>query len=678
MKKKSKVTAGNDIIHPLIDAFDPAVDLTYTIDGILPSGYISRDAIANGVIVNVDPWAALKNGDKLPTARNYPRVYVTLDDSDGPNPENPATYLLAKGNVLPVWTADEIANGFSLVLDKTLLTEERHFIILFLMPVDGNNEQGIPVSFNLLKSPSGGTVLPQLKFDVKYHNDGITKSNLVVDPQDPNKEILPATLVAYFKQRDGDVITLFVGDSIATLSAQPVTVEIGANESGQNKALTFDSSSFEDGLNGPRYFAYTITNPAGFISAMSEPTILQLAFGVRPIGLQKPVLPEIKNNLILDQFIHPLHIDIPIYDNPGLGDVINVFFKPADDLASDGKLISTSPGLVDLTKDPIYSAEAIYNQIAPFDQKSVVIYYIVSSGGSPLLNTTSSALTIPVDLRISGGPNPDQPAKENGNLKTLIITSGDGELNKITGPAVLKDAEIKIPFKTVADSTYLEINDVISVTLGKTTITYPALSTVPAADVIEVLTVQSIKDAGEGDMTAQYTIVRKLPDGINSSESLSRKTDVFITSNNSNPGGKDGLHAPHWANKNDRNAINVSSVSTFKGCIFSVNRYENIAIGQIIQLKFRGTEGYGDPNGPAKPDASYDSDPLTITQNNIDNPEFEFLVPPLYIYNLCEGVAHVSYEVIVGGIPFGSAALLTNCDVTSPSSGLCILPDKFK
>ncbi|WP_145535230.1 hypothetical protein [Yersinia thracica] len=678
MKKKSKVTAGNDIIHPLIDAFDPATDLTYTIDGILPNGYVSRDAIANGVIVNVDSWAALKtHGDKLPTARNYPRVYVTLDDSDGPKPENPATYLLAKGNVLPVWTADEIANGFSLVLDKTLLTEERHFIILFLMPVDGNNEQGIPVSFNLLKSPSGGAELPPLKFAVKYHDDGITESNLVVDPQDPNKKTLPATLVSYFKQRDGDTIKLFVGDSIATLSAQPVLVTIGANESGQNKALTFDSSSFENGVNGPRYFAYTITNPAGFVSAMSEPTILQLVFGERPTGLQLPVLPEIKKNLITDEFIHPLHIDIPIYANPALGDVINVFFKPADDLASDGKLISTSPGLVDLTKDPIYSAEAFYSQIKPFDLKSVVIYYIVSSGDSSLLNETSSALTVPVNLTIPGGPNPDQPAKENGNLKTLIITSGDGELNKITGPAVLKNAEIKIPFKTVADSTYLVVGDVISVMLGKTTITYPALAAVPAADVIEVLTVQNIKDAGEGDMTAQYTIRRPLVDG-NTTASFSPKTDVFITSNNSNPGGKDGLHAPHWANKNDRNAINVSSVSTFKGCIFSVNRYENIAIGQIIQLKFRGTEGYGDPNGPAKPEASYDSDPLTITQNNIDNPEFEFLVPPRYIYNLCEGVAHVSYEVIAGGIPFGSAALLTNCDVTSPSSGLCILPDKFK
>ncbi|WP_145592751.1 hypothetical protein [Yersinia bercovieri] len=680
MKKKSKVTADkekDDIQHPSIDSSVPIVNSPeYSIVGLLANGYISRDTIAqNNLTVNVGSWQGLvENGTKPRNRAGYPQIYLRLDESATPDADDPTDYFAGKGAKDPAWTAAEIANGLSFTLDVALLSEKEHFIIPFLIPLNLDEQQVTRLNFNVLTSSSGGDVMPLLKFDKKYVDNGITDLNLKDDPTAPSKKVLPAILVPYYKQRDGDKIGLYLGDSIASLQIVD-TVTIGDGESGKNKEVTFDKGLFDTFADGPLYFTYMITNPAGFVSPQAEHTIVQLAFGDLPTGLVEPVLPDIKKNLITDEFIHPLHIDIPIYANPALDDIIRVFFKQDDGLAGDGTLISTSPPLEDPTQNPIYSTEAVYNQIKPFDQKSVIIYYTVSRGESSLLKTPSSPLTVPVNLTILGGPNPDQPAKENGNLQALTITSAQGEINRITGPAVLIEADITIPYKTRKDETYLAVGDVISVTVGKATVTNPPLIAIPAADITVKLTVANIKLAGEGDMIAQYTVRRPLPD-TNSIMSLSPKTGIFITSNNSNPGGKNGLTAPTW--KNDTGVITVSSVKKYSGCDFRVKRYENIAPGQMIELIFEGTEGYEDEDGEKIPAASYKSDPLEIVAGNIDDDDFAFIVPPKNIYALCQGTAHVTYNVLVAGTSFKSSELLKYCDVSSASSGACTLPTIFE
>ncbi|WP_145518894.1 hypothetical protein [Yersinia bercovieri] len=667
---------------PLIEARNTLIPSFRIIDA-LPDGVILKENENNDLVVRVDSWQNLKDTPPK-AARGAMRVYMVMDTDAEPeilDPPGIDNYIVAKG-VDAEWTQDEKNNGFTMTIDKKYFInsdENNHYVMLYIMPVSGNVDSTIRKEFTLLKKSSGGVPVAPLIFDTIYSTNGITELNLVNNAKVPPEKVLPVHIHSYFDMRQGDKISLFFGASSDNLLPVPdADVIVSLNQLGQDIPAEFNQSLFNGEPDGPHFFSYTITNEAGYTSDPAEPVMLQLAFGDFPAGLKPPVLPDIADNFIINDFIHPLRIDIPAYDNVQVQDIITLHFK--DDKGVD-VVIKSSPPIQtkNLGSDPIFTFFPVYDEIIPYDKKSVIIYYVVSRGDSSIKKTASRELVAGVDLSIPAEPNPDPDSPENGNLRLLTIFSDSNEQNKITGPAVNKDARVFIPFQTVKNANYLLVGDVITVTWGAVTLAPFKVTTIPTAQIIITLPAADILASGGGHIPAHYTVTRLLVDNIHSSSSVSPKIDILVNSTNTNPGGKDGLQKPLWLFRNKQNTINIKTINDTRGCIFSVLKYENIRIGQIIILKLRGTEGFEDVNGPAVDNADYDSPPYEITAVNIGLDEHEFLVPAAPFYTLCQGVVHATYTVqeSAGGEVFNSLELVEFSDMKLPTQNACGVPPVF-
>ncbi|MBS0053870.1 hypothetical protein [Yersinia sp. Marseille-Q3913] len=684
MTTNSKARVKRYFTPPFILATEITTDVIFTIKGIAASGsgVVVKEDKDNGIVLEVKSWPKLKDTPDL-GQRGAIEIYVTMDTDLDPNfkkPDELPNWIATKG-VDAAWTQTEKDNGFTINIDKKFITPGAHYVTIFVSPRSGNMSKTLPLPFTILTRAGGGIPVNSLQFDDKYSIDGITKSNLInVDL----KKALPALIAPYFEMRGNDIITLYIGTSEANLAAITTTTTVLPTQVGQTMAVDFDEAVLggtDDGAaDGPRVFSYTITNEAGYVSDKAIPVTLQLAFGARPTGLKAPRLPEVADNFITDNFTRALKIDVPKYDDVQVGDVVTLHFKHA---TVGDKAIGTSHTIQveDIGLDPIFSFHVYHDDIKLYDKLSFIIYYVVGRGASSIIKTPSpEELVATMDLDIPAGPRPDQTSPENTNLQPLTITSASGETDTITGTAVSKNANITIPFEVVgggAGVSYLTVGDVITVVWGTKTLAPPLIvATVPAANLSMTLLAADIPASGGGIIPAHYTVARKLSDNVHTGTSISPKKDILVNTTNTNPGGKDGLLKPYWLSRNYDETINFETMDDYHGCNFTVAKYDNISIGDLITLKLTGTEGFFPVNGAPVPAADYTSPPYAITAANIGQDDHNFLVPPAPFYRLCQGVVHVTYTVQRGaaGETFTSAELVEDSDMKSATASECTLP----
>ncbi|UNK24779.1 hypothetical protein [Yersinia intermedia] len=673
MSKKLKATVIRSFQPPFIEAVVPisAIPAYRIVNAIPPNGVIHRDDQIRDLTISVDTWPDLATPDTEIT------VMLTVDTDVVPEEDFPDTFYIKKDT----WTALERQNGFTLTLEQRLLTKGSHSIVLYVISRIGNMSGTEKVPFVIITEASGGTPMAPLNFADEYleKNGGITKEKF-------KNGMLPATVTSYTDIRVGDRITLLLGtdkDNMVPVADSDVIITADQNLL-QEITVNFPEIEFDGGVDGPRFFSYRVTNQADFTSDPAREIMLQLALGERPTLLGLPVLRNVTNNLITAARLHTLHIDIPPYTTPLLGDVITLFFRGATGKGIFVNSYTLAQG--DLGQNPIFSFSPGYLSVEPFDHGPLNIFYVVGRGASSIKSATSGDTVAAVNLDIPGGPSPDPTSTENGNLRPLIITGVNDKDNEITGPSVKLDANITIPIlavtQTTPGQTYLLAGDKITVVWGTKQLAPFLVGNNLTSDIKLVLPAGDIAESGGGFIPAHYIVSRTLAGQADASISVSPSQTIRVNSTNTDPGGDNGLKKPYWSNRNKYNAINVQTIKDYKGCNFTVDSYENIKVGQTITLRFHGTDGFDDTNIIVKDGTIFPtaatllSAQLVITDENILLEKHNFSVPAAPFYTLCQGIVHVTYTVQQpgNGPIFTSLEAQEISDMKSPTSTGCTLP----
>lgn len=269
---------------------------------------------------------------------------------------------------------------------------------------------------------------------------------------------------------------------------------------------------------GPKQLVFKLKDRTGLSSGTSRVRPISIQLAPRPARLQAPLVPQ--SPIDREDARRGVAINIPSYDNSNPNDDIEVtlessngsitlpLFKYSVGTTSVGWSILANP-------DPrgVYTAKVTYKVLRGTD--------IV--GPSPINN-------VPVDLRVVGPINPEEPGPVNPELTKLTVFGGAGTSpeNEITTADADKPASIRFTVYEGATAGHIVhfFYNGVEVTGTNAPLT---ISTEAEGDIVSVeLPWETIKALGNGTFPTMYQVFEN---STTTNYQQSVDTDVNVTAN---------------------------------------------------------------------------------------------------------------------------------------------------
>ncbi|HWD30738.1 MAG TPA: hypothetical protein VG536_04070 [Pseudomonas sp.] len=585
----------NPELRATLDTLPPCRALGALPDGLLPVVVADED-----LAVEIDWWEDVHEQGQLQLQWNG--------------------VLYGPAHVITQAEAEDPSTRFTFFIDKAELVTEGSFTLAYRFLSDpGENEYfSDPQTLRVDRSAPGGGALPQLMVDPEIINLGVTPDKL--DQQGR----LHTTLQGYEQKRAGDTVLPLIS---AMREGLPVMIEdapirVTSNDQNQPVTVYFNLAKLLEVGDGPADFTYRLRDRAGNTSDLAPVRPLQILLQNVPDTLLPPRVPLYEENGLIDEerARRPVQVVIPHYEHAAVDDLI---------LLNWGTVPAQTYVVRDENADPLLTIDFPYRLVQLGGNGSLAITYEVRRNGVSL--GTSPITQIAVDITLPGGPDPDPENPEHGNLELPEALGASGV------PNVISAADLELPAEVVIDwygkdgkEVFLENDRVNGVWAS---INLPHV--VSANEVIAkqplrlTITSEQMKQAGSGRLALSYSVTRELtghPGYSNTAYSSPQAVEVADPSEL--PGGGDPLPAADFPEKNDRNTINKEAA--VDGTPYEIRLdYENAAVGDRIDFKFRGHQGFSDdpklePDHPIA--GSYMEASHTLTRQDLDQGTYAFTV----------------------------------------------------
>lgn len=513
------------------------------------------------------------------------------------------------------------------------------------------------------RTAPGGEVLPIL-----LNADGtqiirvLTAGDLVSDQFE--------TLVADYDgiELNDSIVPFVIGEGETTETPFPGSEEIvDDDEVHTNKVRLFfkkaDLAQFGDGTHG---FGYRVTDQPGNVSVRSPVANIQVVLFDVPGNLLPPIVPAYLDGagagdgvVNYDDARVGVVVQIPAYVTPHIGDIIQVNW--GGQLTSTYSLLDT-----DITEDPVTTFTLLLKTVTDAGSNSTLpVFYTVTRNGQSLPSPT---LPVNVDLSVAGGPDPER------FLRPITVLGASGQVDLIDENDYGQDARANIPGQTnnvppvnsfISDDVVTVLWDGVEVLPGYTVLATDVGRNLPLPIPANIITTK-----GPGLKKVTYTIRRELQPPYNPpqySTGSPLDTDVEVRSAGAYPNDGNPLPEPVYRVVNGDGIIDLISAANGAPVRCRVD-VSNVAALDNISLTFRGFE-FDSPTVEI-PAARYQYDDK-LTDQDMINGHYDFLIPRENLRLLCQGYGRVEYILENNAGPTNSLIAEVIVDLSTGTDPTC-------
>lgn len=492
--------------------------------------------------------------------------------------------------------------------------------LYYVVEAPGGNSRSLVIQVDLDNvAPNFGQRPGALIFPDEILTDGVTEEYLA-----RNQDQVIATLAHWQDIRLEDEIIYFLERSTTPANRLIPAGEIVITAQHllqPHLEVPFQGDTFRTVGNGNAFAYFYLRDRAGNEGLESARSPLRVALTPQP-QLLAPLVPLYDQHGLINEAVArtPVQVVIPALEHIVSGDQILLHW---------GNLTLPPTTIPDPDADPLLRIPVVYRSIQEGGNGTQQVTYDLLRAAGPI--GRSPAKQVEVDITLPGGPDPDPDNPWHGNLE-LPTALGASAVPNVISPSDLElPANVIIAWYGKDGEEVFQARDAVEAHWESVVLPYVVTDTDVIAKQPLQLQISSaqMKQAGTGVRALHYRVTRQLighPGHSNSA--YSAEQPVTVSDGADLPGGGDPLPAADFPEKNDRNAINKEAA--VDGTPYEIRLdYENAAVGDRIDFKFRGHQGFGDdpklePDRP-KP-GSYMEASHTLTQQDLDQGTYAFTV----------------------------------------------------
>lgn len=609
---------------------DSLMEAPFVPEALPPDNLLPDTVVKSGATVNIPEWGRRLDGDVL-------TVFF-----DG---EAVETHEFA---------ADYTDFPYQFTLDAKHLGVTGTYTLDYSVTADsGSSNQSYPtqVIVNLVAPPNNG-VPAAIIFPPEVMDSALTLEYL-----ESHGNQVTATIPSYANIEAGDKVSLYW----ETLLVEELYIT-AAHVLGDAIEISIPESIVVSTNDGNKQAHYYLTSRAGIIGTRSYDTSVEVLLAGLPDSLQEPNVPLAEDGTIdLADANNLVIVEIPEYGNPQAADSITVLW--GGQIAGSAILLSVDnfPVVVTIPRSIILTANS----------GDISVSYVVTRGTR---TTPSPAITVSVNVDTIGPLDPDTGTPVNEALSELDIIglSDNALINNLVEQDIDFDAWATVPYYAEAAAGH-----VIKIYWGNNPNASPVAQYVVVQEDVDnavfpkiVIPNAVVKSTPDGLLPVYYTLSADAESGSNSTLSPPR----YVTVDMSVPGGPTGLAEPLYPDDADQNDWLIAAEIT-EGVNVEVVPYENMQLGDTITLTWQSCSTTNAASGSEIAEASYISDPLTVTSTQIASGAF-FLVPYTVVEPIAvesetkQGAGRVKYTITQGSQAYDSPDSIIRVDMSNPGGGL--------
>lgn len=486
----------------------------------------------------------------------------------------------------------------------------------------GGTSRSLSVLVDLDNTPPNFGQRPgALIFPPEIVNDGVTESYLA-----DNQDQVIATLTHWPDIRLEDEIVYFLerAPGLANNRLLPAGRTVITQEHLDNPSLEvpFQGEDFRTLGNGNAVAHFYLRDRAGNEGPESPPsTVLRIDLTPKP-QLLPPLVPLYDQHGLINEAVArtPVEVVIPALEHIAAGDQIRLHW---------GSLALPPITVLDPNANPLLRIPVSYRSIQGGGNGTLQVTYDLLRAATPI--GRSPAKQVEVDITLPGGPDPDPENPWHGNLQLPTAIGASGVANIISPSDIEQPANVIIEWYGKDRQEVFEARDAVEAHWEAIVLPYVITDDdVKAQEPLKLeISSAQMKQAGTGMRALHYRVTRQLSayPG-HSNTAYSAEQAISVSDSTGLPGGGDGLPAGDFPEKNRNNAINKEAA--MDGTPYEIRLdYQNAAVGDRIDFKFRGHQGFAD-DPKVEPDrpigGSYIEDSHEVTQQDLDQGSYSFTV----------------------------------------------------